>query len=120
MSSVSELLGKTLISVEQRGDEEIVFVVDDGTTYRMHHRQACCESVTIEDVCGDLADLVGLPLTMAEETVSPEGKPAPEYPVSWTWTFYRFATARGYVTIRWLGESNGCYGEQVDFCRVAA
>jgi hypothetical protein len=52
---------------------------------------------------------------MAEEVVSENSEHAPQYPDSWTWTFYKFATIKGYVTIRWLGESNGYYSESVDF-----
>lgn len=117
----SELVGKTLQSVtHDKGAEEVRFSAADGETFVLWHDQDCCESVRVEDIVGDLSDLVGSPILQAEEVSNPSGDPAPEYPDSWTWTFYKLATIKGSVTIRWLGESNGYYSEGVDFRREPA
>ena len=123
MSKIEELIGKTMTSVERIDDYVIRFESTEGETYKLYHEQDCCESVGIEDICGDLNDLVGNPILLAEEVTSnqinPEGVKVrvkvPEYQGSSTWTFYKFATIRGSVTVRWLGESNGYYSETVTF-----
>ena len=123
-ANVSDLIGKTLTSVEVNEDkDEITFVTTEGEKYLMYHSQDCCESVTVEDICGDLKDLVGTPIVKAEESSSdiwPEGVKdnRDKYDdESFTWTFYNFATIKGYVTIRWYGSSNGYYSESVDFVK---
>lgn len=119
-ADVSELIGHTMASVERINDGQddvVYFRSTGGTAWRMYHRQDCCESVTIEDICGDLNDLVGSPILMAEESSNGDDPPDICEPESYTWTFYKFATAKGYVTIRWYGESNGYYSESVDFER---
>ncbi len=119
-TNFSELIGKTLSKVENRNDEAIVFTTVDGESYQLWHSQDCCESVTVEDICGDLNDLVGSPILQAEENSSndnPPGVPVPEYQDSFTWTFYRLATMKGSVVIRWYGTSNGYYSESVSFCK---
>ena len=115
--NVTELVGKTLVKVEQVGDEQIVFTAVGGQQYRLFHEQSCCESVTIESVAGDLTDLVGAPILMAEEATSDKNPDGVETDIwgTCTWTFYKFATRRGYVDVRWYGESNGYYSESVDF-----
>lgn len=120
----ADLLGKTLKSVTvNKAQDEIRFVVDDGAEYLMYHSQDCCESVSIESIVGDLQDPIGTPILKAEEATSdeaPSDVTQPEYGYdSTTWTFYKLATAKGYVDIRWLGESNGYYSESVDFALVS-
>lgn len=114
-TAFESLNGKTLVSVTgQVGDDRMVFTCDDDTVFELYHDQDCCESVQIEDICGDLSDLVGEVLTAEEVSNYDNGKPS-EYTESYTWTFYRVGTARGLVTVRWLGTSNGYYSESVYF-----
>lgn len=125
MDGIGQLLGKTLtcVKVDRNGflGDAIVFETECGKTYQMFHGQDCCEDVHIDDICGDVDDLIGSPVLMAEEATSsnedPENAPrvGPNYAESWTWTFYKLATVKGYVTIRWYGSSNGYYSEGVEF-----
>lgn len=120
MAELKDLIGKTMASVENVNDEELVFTTTECRRYKLHHIQDCCESVTIESIVGDLSDLVGEPLLVAEET---NGETPADYkfeyePESYTWTFYKFATRKGYVDVRWLGGSNGYYSERVDFSQA--
>lgn len=114
-----ELLGKTITSIWNNQDCELFFDFSDGETWRMYHDQDCCESVSIEDIAGDLNDLIGSPLVEAEEVESFDEIPIPDFAdCSCTWTFYKFRTAKGSVTIRWFGTSNGYYSESVYFHKV--
>jgi hypothetical protein len=111
------LLGKTFRSVSgEVGGELVTFITEQGEEFRMFHDQDCCESVYIEDICGELSWLVGSPVTLAEESSNSDDPPPADggEPDSYTWTFYRVATAKGLVVIRWYGESNGYYSESVD------
>lgn len=112
---VNVLLGKVLKSVYKVYDNEIHFITEDNMHYVMYHEQDCCESVAIEDINGDLKCLVGNPILLADESSNSVDPPKYKYDESYTWTFYRFATIKGYVDIRWYGESNGYYSESVNF-----
>ncbi|MGF3976640.1 DUF7448 domain-containing protein, partial [Staphylococcus aureus] len=105
----------------EEGSDEVTFMAETGEVYSMYHQQDCCESVYIESVTGDVNDLIGTPILMAEEVSDTDFPPqAGEYVDSYTWTFYKLATIRGYVDIRWLGQSNGYYSESVNFEHVNA
>lgn len=150
VNEFANMVGRTMVSATGSvGEDTMTFRSDDGWQFSFYHNQDCCESVYIEDICGDLEDLVGAPVLLAEEVSSQEreerltrlsdpttfrvedldaeqkacergdvilDKPLPPVSAdSYTWTFYRFATAKGHVTVRWLGVSNGYYSERVTF-----
>ena len=100
---LKELIGKTVAKIEN-DEEQIKFICEDGSEFLMYHSQDCCESVTVEDICGDLSDLIGSPILRATEDTNenenPGGVAVPKYQDSFTWTFYNIATVKGHVTIR--------------------
>jgi hypothetical protein len=125
-ATFDELVGKTFTRFDISPNKERVEIVcTDGSIYVMYHSQDCCESVAIESITGEVADLIGSPILVAEESSSnkdPEDRQASSadrWCESFTWTFYKLATVKGWVDLRWLGESNGYYSESVSLARVA-
>ena len=117
----SELKGKVFSSIEGLSKDEdfVKFYINGKLAYVLAHFQECCESVYIEDVCGEVEDLIGSEILMAEEASNNDAGRLSEYDESYTWTFYKLATIKGYVTIRWYGTSNGCYSESVGLWDVS-
>jgi hypothetical protein len=110
-ANIADMVGKVFTSVTEDGN---TMVFENATDrYVFFHSQDCCESVGINDIVGDLSDLVGEPLLIADEV---DGESPADFEAydSYSWTFYKFATRKGYVDVRWLGESNGYYSESVD------
>lgn len=116
--TIQDMVGLTPINIHEEGDE-IIFYMSCGTAFKFYPMQDCCEVVSVEDVSGDWADLIGHPLLVAEEREGDTPKDyvkEDEYSLdqSYTWTFYTFRGIKGTVDVRWLGESNGYYSESVD------
>ena len=70
---ISELIGKTLKEIKQYEDgdsnDALKFITVDDDEYIMWHCQDCCENVYIEDICGDLDDLINTPILEAYESI---------------------------------------------------
>jgi hypothetical protein len=113
-NDLQEMVGRTFNEITgEFNNSEICFKSTDGFTFKFYHEQACCENVFLEDITGNLNDLLNTPILLAEERCN-EDNPPSKYIDSHTWTFYEFRTIKGSVTLRWLGESNGYYSESVD------
>lgn len=112
-----DLKGKIIESIKGGvvGEDEIVFNMVGGERYRLIYHQDCCASCTIEDVCGELSDLIGHELFVAEEVNNVDASSPEECPDSYTWTYYKLDTIKGGVTIRYYGSSNGYYSEEATF-----
>lgn len=112
------MLGKTIESIDGKvGDDVMDFFAEDGTIFKFIYYPDCCASCNIIDIIGDLSDLLNSPILEAQQITSENYKNKGDYQPSdsYTWSFYRFSTVQGTVTVRWLGESNGYYSESVDF-----
>jgi len=137
-----QLKGKTISEMTGCwvGSEEIEFYTKDGQHFRLTYHQECCASCSVEEIVGDVRDLIGSPILLAEDVSSKEPDEATlaerrsEYEKygknyhyttfdhflssqyeSETWCFYKLSTIKGSVTIRWYGSSNGCYSESATF-----
>ena len=96
--------------IKDNGVDMILFYCKN-KVYLQCHLQECSEGVGIEDICGDINDIISSPILMAEESIS-IGNQGEDH---CTWTFYKLATNKGAITIRWAGCSNGYYSESVEF-----
>lgn len=109
------LKGKTFKNItvdKNRGYLE--FTAIDDQVYKMYHDQECCEEVYIEDICGDLDDLINVPILDAHEKHKEICDKTPHSYELEGWTFYTLRTVNGTVDIRWYGSSNGYYGVEVN------
>ena len=128
-AKIQDLLGETIRFIHKdvdNGSDKLIFFTDSAKIYKMHHMQDCSEDVGIDDICGDLKDLLNSPVLLADASSNnnyddKDLAPSSKHPYiddSFTWTFYKLATVNGYVDIKWFGTSNGYYSEKVDFTQI--
>lgn len=93
-------------------NEAIVFDNGANELYVLTHIQECCENVWIESITGELEDLIDSPLIMAE--VASQTKRDEDGFADQIFYFYKFATAKGYVTIRFVADDTPYYSTEVE------
>lgn len=115
ISEFKGLVFKNVYHYNSTGQDNITFITEDDVIYEMTHIQDCCEDVSIESIVGELSDLIDSPILLAEEVCEVSDH---DQDKSYTYTFYKLATIKGYVDIRWYGTSNGFYNERVDIIKI--
>lgn len=120
MTDFSQLKGMTFIAIEGGWDDDYLrFINSQGEVYELKHTQDCCESVYIEDICGNINDLLNSEILTAEEVYSDSGDAERlDGYESYTYSYYKLATVKGYVDIRFFGSSNGYYSESASLYKI--
>lgn len=115
---INEFMNKTFSSIviakNAKDENDSIIFKNDKESIIMTHIQDCCENVIIKDIIGDLENLINEPILLAEERIKQSGESGD---LTHTYTFYTFATKKGYVDILWHGSSNGYYSEEVNIIR---
>lgn len=104
-------------------DDAVFITMNNGDQYVLWHEQNCCENVSLEEVIGDIEDLIDSMIIKAELVVSHPAHPPEqeEWEIeSRTWSFYKIQTHKGEVVFRWHGSSNGYYSETVSFSKLTS
>lgn len=123
-ATIDDLIGKKVLYIAY--DLESLTLVCEGKEfpeiyYNFYHSQDCCEDFWLDDIIGDLEDLIGDIILKADEKKNSDDiTPTKDKSLddSWTWTFYTIATRSGYVDLRFIGTSNGYYSEGVQIYKT--
>lgn len=114
---IEDVIGKRIMDC-WHSEDEFQLLFNDGKVLRLWHYQDCCEHVELEDIDGDIQDLIGG--TCNEAEVVSSGAFDTEGGGDMQWTFYKFGTEKGSVSLRWCGSSNGYYSTSVNMEIVQA
>ena len=115
---ISALRGQTLASVDYLppdrdcDSERFLLTTVDGRTYEISHDQECCESVQLEETEGDWKKIIGRVIVDAEKHTIKVSRKNETGDVRLT--EFVFRTDKDTLIQRWIGESNGYYGIEVD------
>lgn len=125
--NISVLIGKTIISIVNKDNQVLEFKTNDGETYVMFDEEQSYGNESrayLEDIAGDLSDLLHKPILVAEERKNhdaPKVKNSDGEVDDWyktLWTFYELATIKGSVTLRWYSTSSPYYAAAVNFRKI--
>lgn len=107
---IEDIIGKRIMDC-WHSEDEFQLLFNDGKVLRLWHYQDCCETVELTDIDGDIGDLIGGTCNEAEVVNSGEFEAQHK---TMQWTYYKFGTEKGSISLRWYGASNGYYSVDVN------
>lgn len=120
VNTYTEFSGKTIQEIRgcKKHSDEVTIIFTDGSCLKFYHQQSCCETVLLEDFDTNPEYLINTNIIYIEERKYSDSenavKPLNDWAESYTWTFYIIKTSKFTMWMRWYGESNGWYSEEVD------
>lgn len=99
------------ISGLEKGSQEVYFECEDGTKYFLYHYQVCSEKVYIEEIAGNINDIIGCKINIADVVTSGNSN-------IFLQTFFTLSSDKGSLIFRWIGESVGSVLVDVSFNEV--
>ena len=115
------IYGKTITKIDI--DDDSFYLECGDNTYRAYHMHDCCENVSVYDSnitsCGCLGGTKIRSIHFEESGAWPDDVEQNQYVESFTWTTLTINTSCGKkLIVRFFGESNGYYSENVYFERT--
>ncbi len=111
----SELQGLVLTEIVysynellSRDEEPTVIFKSKDRKFIMAGDGDCCARAYLEDVCGDLQQLIGDPILLADGVANKMDQIGEK-----GWFFYKLSTIKESVTMRWMYRSSGYEGYSV-------
>lgn len=115
---IEELNGERILSAKVLDCSARVLLRTENHVYEFHHEQDCCENVRLIEAEFSIEGMYSwenIPeggLLVREASERTESKDVNDFEHE-TQTFYHIDTDKGAIHMRWLGESNGYYSEEV-------
>lgn len=111
---IESLIGEIIKDIAY--DDETISFITDKNVFKFEHlrdlHRNCYELVYLQDIIGDLSDLIDSPITLAECRTNELENGCLKY------TLYHLVTIKGRVDIRFNGFSNGHYSMDVDITKM--
>lgn len=120
---LAKSIGKKVVAIDI-SESEVLLTFSDKSELLIHHEFLCCEKVHLVGIEGNVASLIGSVVSKAEVHVDNEywgdedflQLSATESKVELNVVRNNsFRVSNDVVIMRWIGTSNGCYGEEVSF-----